>query len=260
MITCAPLQSLQPTFSAESPPHSTHAIAAGLKLYVSSEVVEECESCRRACGGHGFLQSAGLSRIYASVLPAVTYEGENYILAQQVCRAAVKSRDVPAKSQTLLQALDSKRKLSLPECTALLELRAKASVAQLRSRMSGSPQTTWSTVSWECMPVAIAVTEASIAEMLVEIVGRLSDEDCLVSGIFELVSAFSYAEERVHALRGSSVVSTSARESSIRPVRVEHHIATSVPEDPRTVCSDCRDASAKAHRTQRCIQVFRLGA
>jgi len=55
----------------------THAVSSGLKTYVSSNVVEGIEIVRRAMGGHGFLASSGVGRIYASELPSATYEGDN---------------------------------------------------------------------------------------------------------------------------------------------------------------------------------------
>jgi len=55
----------------------THAVSSGLKTYVSSNVVEGIETVRRAMGGHGFLASSGVGRIYASELPSATYEGDN---------------------------------------------------------------------------------------------------------------------------------------------------------------------------------------
>lgn len=55
----------------------THAISSGLKTYVSSRVVEGVETVRRAMGGHGFLASTGIGRIYANELPSTTYEGDN---------------------------------------------------------------------------------------------------------------------------------------------------------------------------------------
>lgn len=54
----------------------THAVSSGLKSYVSSAVVDGAEVVRRAMGGHGFMDAAGVGRIYATNLPAVTYEGE----------------------------------------------------------------------------------------------------------------------------------------------------------------------------------------
>lgn len=58
----------------------THAVSSGLKSYVTAHVVDGCETARRAMGGHGFLDSAGVGRIFAAELPSCTYEGDNYIV------------------------------------------------------------------------------------------------------------------------------------------------------------------------------------
>lgn len=55
----------------------THAVSSGLKTYVSSGVVDGTEVLRRAMGGHGFLASSGVGRIFATELPSATYEGDN---------------------------------------------------------------------------------------------------------------------------------------------------------------------------------------
>lgn len=53
----------------------THAVSSGLKAYCTANTVEGMETARRAMGGHGFLESAGIGRLYASQLPSATYEG-----------------------------------------------------------------------------------------------------------------------------------------------------------------------------------------
>ncbi|KAG6809524.1 hypothetical protein H0H92_015920 [Tricholoma furcatifolium] len=68
-----------------------HATTSGLKVLCSSVGVQDLEVARRAMGGHGYSAFAGLGRIYADYLPSVTYEGDNFVLDQQVVRAAVKS-------------------------------------------------------------------------------------------------------------------------------------------------------------------------
>ncbi|KDR78247.1 hypothetical protein GALMADRAFT_224622 [Galerina marginata CBS 339.88] len=68
-----------------------HATTSGLKVYVSSNGVQDIETARRAMGGHGYSAFAGLGRLYADYLPSVTYEGDNFVLDQQVVRAALKS-------------------------------------------------------------------------------------------------------------------------------------------------------------------------
>lgn len=49
-----------------------HGITAGLKVLVSTHTLEDIETARRAMGGHGFSEFAGVGRMYADYLPAVT--------------------------------------------------------------------------------------------------------------------------------------------------------------------------------------------
>lgn len=55
----------------------THAVSSGLKVYVTTHLIDGIETVRRAMGGHGFLDASGVGRIYAKELPSVTYEGDN---------------------------------------------------------------------------------------------------------------------------------------------------------------------------------------
>ncbi|CAA7261995.1 unnamed protein product [Cyclocybe aegerita] len=68
-----------------------HATTSGLKVYVSTNGVADIETARRSMGGHGYSAFSGLGRLYADYLPSVTYEGDNFVLDQQVVRAALKS-------------------------------------------------------------------------------------------------------------------------------------------------------------------------
>ncbi|KJA24892.1 hypothetical protein HYPSUDRAFT_65201 [Hypholoma sublateritium FD-334 SS-4] len=68
-----------------------HATTSGLKIYVSTSGVQDLETARRSMGGHGYSAFAGLGRLYADYLPSVTYEGDNFVLDQQVVRSALKS-------------------------------------------------------------------------------------------------------------------------------------------------------------------------
>jgi len=60
-----------------------HATSSALKSYCSNVVAEGIEELRKACGGHGYLNSSGFSYLYTNYVPSVTYEGENYLLTQQ---------------------------------------------------------------------------------------------------------------------------------------------------------------------------------
>ncbi|THH33351.1 hypothetical protein EUX98_g807 [Antrodiella citrinella] len=74
-----------------SPLAEMHAISSGLKSLTTTVAIQDVETTRRALGGHGFSEFAGLGRIYADNVPSTTYEGDNFVLDQQVSRAAVKA-------------------------------------------------------------------------------------------------------------------------------------------------------------------------
>lgn len=68
-----------------------HATSCGLKSLASTIAAEGLEVCRRACGGHGYSSFSGIGTFYADYLPTVTWEGDNYMLTQQVARYLLKS-------------------------------------------------------------------------------------------------------------------------------------------------------------------------
>lgn len=68
-----------------------HSTSCALKSYSSTVAAEGLETCRRACGGHGYSTFSGIGSFYADYLPTVTWEGDNYMLTQQVARYLLKS-------------------------------------------------------------------------------------------------------------------------------------------------------------------------
>ena len=68
-----------------------HATSAGLKSMTTTVTADGIEEARRACGGHGFSQFSGLPYLYTWYVPAVTYEGDNIVLALQTARYLIKS-------------------------------------------------------------------------------------------------------------------------------------------------------------------------
>lgn len=68
-----------------------HATSCALKSLSSTIAAEGLEVCRRACGGHGYSSFSGIGPWYADYLPTVTWEGDNYMLTQQVARYMLKS-------------------------------------------------------------------------------------------------------------------------------------------------------------------------
>ncbi|EPQ65995.1 Bgt-1158 [Blumeria graminis f. sp. tritici] len=68
-----------------------HATSCGLKALGSTVAAEGLEVARRACGGHGYSSFAGIGAWYADYLPTTTWEGDNYMLTQQVARYLLKT-------------------------------------------------------------------------------------------------------------------------------------------------------------------------
>lgn len=67
-----------------------HLQTVGAKVYSTEISGHGVETCRIACGGHGYSALSGFGRMYANAINAVTYEGDNYVVGQQVPRAILK--------------------------------------------------------------------------------------------------------------------------------------------------------------------------
>lgn len=63
-----------------------HATSCGLKSLSSTIAADGLEQSRRACGGHGYSSFSGIGPFYCDYLPNITWEGDNYMLTQQVAR------------------------------------------------------------------------------------------------------------------------------------------------------------------------------
>ncbi|PVU86201.1 hypothetical protein BB559_004411 [Furculomyces boomerangus] len=68
-----------------------HAVSCGLKRWSSDTCIYGVDTCRHVCGGHGFSQFSGLNEFWATIYPAIIFEGDNYVLAKQVASYLVKS-------------------------------------------------------------------------------------------------------------------------------------------------------------------------
>ena len=67
-----------------------HLQTVGAKVYATEITGKGIETCRIACGGHGYNALSGFGRMYGHAINAVTYEGDNYVIGQQVPRAILK--------------------------------------------------------------------------------------------------------------------------------------------------------------------------
>ena len=61
-------------------------MSAGVKALSTWSMSTLLETCRMACGGHGYSNASGFSKIYCVAMPAATYEGENTVMMLQTAR------------------------------------------------------------------------------------------------------------------------------------------------------------------------------
>ena len=103
-----------------------HATSCALKALSSTIAAQGLEDCRRACGGHGYSSFSGIGSWYADYLPTTTWEGDNYMLTQQVSRYLLKSaRSVlkgnAAKNQTTEFLTEFRRRQDIGAAFDVLE-------------------------------------------------------------------------------------------------------------------------------------------
>eukprot|EP00058_Branchiostoma_floridae_P003164 XP_002588652.1 hypothetical protein BRAFLDRAFT_61617 [Branchiostoma floridae] len=63
-----------------------HALSAGLKAFTTQVMSSGIDTCRMACGGHGYSHASGLPLLFANATAGCTYEGENTVMFLQTAR------------------------------------------------------------------------------------------------------------------------------------------------------------------------------
>ncbi|KAG3118486.1 Peroxisomal acyl-coenzyme A oxidase 1 [Phytophthora idaei] len=153
-----------------------HAMSCGLKVLASEMACNGIETCRRACGGHGYLLSSGLSVLLGDVVQMVTAEGENFVLCQQTARALLK---VHGQFQSNGQ---------LPSAMQFIANIGRPSQAQPRSK-----------VQWFELDTYVDVFQQRFLHSLRGLVGKVSSEPSIAAGIqnnsmhcYKLSNAYTY--------------------------------------------------------------------
>jgi len=78
-----------------------HASSSGLKSFTTTVAADGIEECRKACGGHGFLQCSALPELVTTYLQNPTVEGDNHMLPQQVVKVLLKLVQAVQENQDL---------------------------------------------------------------------------------------------------------------------------------------------------------------
>ncbi|KAK4938217.1 hypothetical protein LTR10_021290 [Elasticomyces elasticus] len=101
-----------------------HLQTVGAKVYSTEITGHGIETCRISCGGHGYNALSGFGRMYANAINAVTYEGDNYVVAQQVPRAILKH--FKAKTESSLSSLSYLSFLRTKEPPKMIEVQTSS--------------------------------------------------------------------------------------------------------------------------------------
>lgn len=160
-----------------------HVTSCAFKVWGARRGSEGLEESRKAMGGHGFSIFSGVADLFATFVPANTYEGDNFVLVQQVGRALLKQvsflasgKPLTLKSASYLESLKqgTDATYALKETItndALLEMygiRAARLVAELaKEAQSGRA---WEDLNMECWNVSFAHAEYHLLkEMLLKV-------------------------------------------------------------------------------------------
>lgn len=164
-----------------------HNLSTALKVVSTWDGTSGAEEVRKAMGGHGFSVMGGVSEIVAHSTPAQTYEGDNFVISQQISRALLKALAKIAKnpaevsklssSTTYLQLLLNQKAFNSARAAAAspadwinqtvqiaaLEHRAAGLVGSLAAKMQKNPGKPITDLSWDTAGVARAHAEVYFA-------------------------------------------------------------------------------------------------
>ncbi|KAF9897129.1 acyl-coenzyme A oxidase, partial [Lobosporangium transversale] len=182
-----------------------HATSSALKSYCTTIGATGAEECRKLLGGHGYSYFTGLAHMFAEIVPSNTYEGDNYVLTQQMARYLLKelkrARSDPDKvtpfSKYLLLTLDGER-FSRSSCSVIRPedwLKPEIQIAALEHRCarlamelydaveaSHGNKKTWSDHNIECYRVSHAHAQYVMVlwflQAIEEALDPEADEDC----------------------------------------------------------------------------------
>ncbi|SAM07001.1 hypothetical protein [Absidia glauca] len=205
-----------------------HITTCSLKVWCTRRSTDGQEECRKAMGGHGYSIFSGVGQLFATAVPSNTYEGDNYVLCQQVGRALLKQLDgiahgvkVESSNSSYLNLLladtphtpytfvNANHDILDPKVQAnVFGLRAARLVADLAQQLkSGRP---WSDVNIECWNICFAHAEYNLVRQFNERVAIVSAQNpALVKPMTQLANlvsidhAFAFTDRELTSALGS---------------------------------------------------------
>lgn len=97
-----------------------HASTSALKSFTTTVAADGIEDCRKACGGHGFLQCSGLPELITTYLQNPTVEGDNQMLPQQVVKVLLKLVQAVESGNDLLEYDNCQSRYLIPSLESII--------------------------------------------------------------------------------------------------------------------------------------------
>ncbi|GAB6030944.1 hypothetical protein CHUAL_007769 [Chamberlinius hualienensis] len=199
-----------------------HALSSGLKAVCTELGSEGIEKCRLACGGHGYLQAAGFSRLYGQLTAACTYEGENTVLLLQTARYLIKSyKDAqtgrpmrPSVSYLASSSNGATHSHSLHDLVGLYQQTSSSLIALAAERLQqntekrNSLSLAWNDTAFHLIKCAKVHTQSFIVWNFYNLIQRSSLSEQLkavLSDVYELYTLHWIRENSGDFLRCGSV-------------------------------------------------------
>lgn len=110
-----------------------HASSSGLKSFTTTVAADGMEDCRKACGGHGFLECSGLPELITTYLQNPTVEGDNHMLPQQVVKVLLKLVQAVENGDDISDYKNCDSSLLIPSLQLMLHSQNKKSTCNARS-------------------------------------------------------------------------------------------------------------------------------
>lgn len=167
-----------------------HATSCALKSWSTRRATDGIEECRKSMGGHGYSIFSGVSEIFATFVPANTYEGDNFVLSQQVARFLLKQLQNVMSGKTLTsttaeylttlaesvtdpyQFQNVNQQILDPEVQLkIFGMRSARLVADLGQQLQSGRE--WSDLNMECWAVNLAHAEYLILKQMIHKVKTL---------------------------------------------------------------------------------------
>ncbi|CAF0812925.1 unnamed protein product [Adineta steineri] len=189
-----------------------HAVSSGLKAYMSSIGERFSQTCRVACGGHGYLVASGIKGLNNQLDAGCTYEGDNSVLYQQTARYLLKVMQQldeisEMETESSIKFLYSTTTppatiINLDDYCRLFECRSQMLLKSMSNRLSESEASTYnkfSKNSIELVHISKAFIETVVLRAFYDGVRKASEHKSFGPVFEQLFHVFA-----IHTLRNSA--------------------------------------------------------